>query len=1277
MKFHLLLLALTASLSAFAQVLTPTNVSLARVERIVLPALDNKVLRQAELDRRQNKLNAAPQFAKAIELNINPLTNGTWETLKDGNLRWRLRIYSKDAYSLNLGFSQYQMPKGGSLLLYSPNGTQVLGPFTTSDNEDHAKLWTPLVKGDEIVLEVQIPAEQKNNLKLELKTVNHDFLNFLEIQAGACHLDAVCNVSNGWGIVDKYRDVIQSVATYGFEGTTYCTGFLVNNTQNDCTPYFITANHCGVTAENAASMVVYWNYQNSTCRDLRPAGGGILGDGNTNNFNTGAIFRAAYALTDVTLLELDDAVNDTANAFFAGWNRSFETPKDTVALIHHPDGTEKRLSFEFNGVYRGAWGNGESPVAAGEYLIVNSWDIGASEAGSSGAPLFDKNKRYIGQLRGGSANCGIPGFDAFGWVAPSWEGGGTKATRLRDWLDPSNSEILTIDGKGQAGCSFVLDVSNPIQNTCAPAAATFTINVNNQIALPIQLSIEGLPASANATFSQNPATPGTPVTLTVNTTALPNGKYNLVVTGTDGSQMTKTTLTLLVSTGGAPTVTLQTPRNGADRISLFPNFIWMASATGLYQFQIAKDSSFNTPTFSIDSLNNANLESSLRGVRLEGATTYFWRVRATNTCGQGAWSSAARFVTADVACATVSAAGVVEISDLIATTISDSLAIQLPGSIVDVRVNNLDIRHEWVGDLQVSLTSPAGTSVRLFDRPGVPNDQFGCEGQNVKINFNETAANTATQLETTCNENPAIAGDYRPLDPFTLLAGERAQGQWKLTIEDFESGDGGALRSWNLEVCAARPKDVFITTEKAIYSLCANDSLTFKIAVGREFNPTGVQLSLQNNPQGSIVNFSKNPAAPGDTIQVSVKNLNTNQDSTYNLTLLATDGTDTARTNVQVKVSRAVSRYALQFPNNNSQNIAVNTALEWEAASGAAEYIVTLLKAPNTLVLTDTIETNSYPIRNLSLGTDYRWFVKAVSACGESVSDTFTFKTIPDLSFSATPALVNACPPDRPSYGIFVGPGFNRPATVSYTVEPQVTLPIMFSVNANDVPLGTTIRANFGSLANVPSGEYKITFKVSDGTYNMADEVTFVLRGTPQVTTQILPADGAAFPDQAPVLNWKKANDATRYRVEIATSDNFSNIVRMATVTDTFYKVEPRLGGGVFHWRLTSLNDCGFSTSGISDFAIQAAGVHEWQGQQVTIAPNPTSGVLNIRFARMLSSDLNVEVFSLNGQLLQKSQFDAVGTELLVDLSNYAAGVYLIRLINDDAALTERIVLQK
>ena len=56
--------------------------------------------------------------------------------------------------------------------------------------------------------------------------------------------------------------------------------------------YFLTADHCGINAGNAASLVTFWNYENSTCRPLGSPASGGAGDGQLTQFMTGATFRA-------------------------------------------------------------------------------------------------------------------------------------------------------------------------------------------------------------------------------------------------------------------------------------------------------------------------------------------------------------------------------------------------------------------------------------------------------------------------------------------------------------------------------------------------------------------------------------------------------------------------------------------------------------------------------------------------------------------------------------------------------------------------------------------------------------------------------------------------------------------------------------------------------------------------------------------------------------------------------------------------------------------------
>ena len=100
--------------------------------------------------------------------------------------------------------------------------------------------------------------------------------------------------------------------------------------------------------------------------------------------------------------------------------------------------------------------------------------------------------------------------------------------------------------------------------------------------------------------------------------------------------------------------------------------------------------------------------------------------------------------------------------------------------------------HTWVGDLKFSVTSPNGTTVVLFDRPGVPATTFGCSGNDINATF---IPGTGTEAETVCNPSvPTISGSFTAFAGANLNAlndGSDPNGVWTFTISDNAAGDIG------------------------------------------------------------------------------------------------------------------------------------------------------------------------------------------------------------------------------------------------------------------------------------------------------------------------------------------------------------------------------------------------------------------------------------------------------------------------------------------------------
>ena len=409
-----------------------------RVARKILPKVNADSLLAEDRDRGKDPKHPGPlRFALATDVAFDLNNSGTWQTLPDGRL-WRLRMQSAGATNLNLGITRFGMPKGAKLWIYDPKHTHVEGPYTARNRSHLGSLWTPIIEGDEMVVEVFVPTGVSRPV-VQIRKANRGYRAFLKTgifggSEGTCEIDVICPEGNAW------RNQIRAINAYTINGTGACTGNLMNNTALDFKPYVLSANHCGVNSTSDASIVAYWNFQSATC--------GTHGPGPLTSTQTGSQFRATNATSDFVLFELDAVPDPSFNVFYAGWDASGVTPPG-VECIHHPAADVKAISPA-----------NTAPTTTGYYSDVPDpngthwrvvWDGPAvTEGGSSGSCIFSTNTgRCIGQLHGGPSACGTSAanlHDFYGRLDLSWTGGGTASTRLRDWLDPGNTGALGLNG---------------------------------------------------------------------------------------------------------------------------------------------------------------------------------------------------------------------------------------------------------------------------------------------------------------------------------------------------------------------------------------------------------------------------------------------------------------------------------------------------------------------------------------------------------------------------------------------------------------------------------------------------------------------------------------------------------------------------------------------------------------------------------------------------------------------------------------------------------------
>jgi lysyl endopeptidase len=408
------------------------------------------------------------RFGTEILVELNTNNSGAWDELDNGDRIWRLNIVSPGANTLNFIFDDYYLPPGATLYLYSDDKIDLLGAYTSIQNRNDNFLGTWFVDGDNVWLEYFEPRSQRNKGRLQLSKVVHGYRSIQQNldtrglnDSGPCNLDVDCSIGADF---DDLKDVLKRSVGLFLMGGSVCSGTLINNTENNNAPYFLTANHCDIGNPGTWAFRFNWISPNPVCAQNQNST-----NGSWNQTASGATRLATNTKSDFMLVNIDANLPSSWNLVWAGWNRSAtEVPQFTVG-IHHPSGdimkvcrsnqSPTRQTFSFNG------------DASARMWRVASWSLGVTEQGSSGSALFDQNGKIVGQLAGGTAACSGTsnngGFDIYGRFETSWDFGTTNSTRLSNWLDPNGTGAMSTGILNTPDFQFIGNISiypNPASN---------------------------------------------------------------------------------------------------------------------------------------------------------------------------------------------------------------------------------------------------------------------------------------------------------------------------------------------------------------------------------------------------------------------------------------------------------------------------------------------------------------------------------------------------------------------------------------------------------------------------------------------------------------------------------------------------------------------------------------------------------------------------------------------------------------------------------------------
>jgi len=377
------------------------------------------------------------QFAIPVKVSLTPENSGFIVSAKDETV-WVLPVSSKGALSLNLILTPFRLPRGAYVYIYDADRQIIRGAYTGESVAEGFTLPLLPVPGDRMVLECHMPGKSIPGGIIAVSQVGYDFAGFFGLadrkdiyygRSDDCEVDLSCSTNAG------YLKASRSVVRLLVSGSELCTGVLVNNTGSEYKAYVLTAYHCIDTPAAASNTIFVFNYISPWCD----------GPDITNMHSiSGSLLRASNPDIDFALVELSKFPSLVYKPYFSGWDITATTPASTFTL-HHPQGDVMKISTDDNPPMITSY-PATGYVSNGFWRILK-WEMGTTEPGSSGGPLFDQNGRLRGTLTGGAATCTNPANDYFARIATMYSITSIASTHLQPWLDPASTGATVTGGR--------------------------------------------------------------------------------------------------------------------------------------------------------------------------------------------------------------------------------------------------------------------------------------------------------------------------------------------------------------------------------------------------------------------------------------------------------------------------------------------------------------------------------------------------------------------------------------------------------------------------------------------------------------------------------------------------------------------------------------------------------------------------------------------------------------------------------------------------------------